>query len=310
MVLKVPILFLIFKREAHAVRAFESIKLYRPTKLYIAADGSRNEIEEEKKACEATRRAILESIDWDCQVKTLFRDKNLGCSNAVYGGISWFFKNEEYGIIIEEDVVVAQDFFKFCELLLPLYRNEKKVMLISSRNHSKSSVESDEYVFSYYANIWGWASWRRAWALNDNIFRGWNEFPKYNLIRRFGVFQGLMSIYYYQKCSNPNNYFGSWDYTWSYIINKNDGLCICPKVNLSSNVGIGTIASTNYDIDDRDPYASLTIGHLKWPIRLKKEIKPDRYQLRADRRDFLRVRMIGLKKKIRNVVKQLILLGS
>ena len=297
--MKVPVLFLIFKRKEQTLQAFEHIKAYQPDKLYIAADGPRCEVEGERDDCEETRKAVLDQIDWPCEVKTLFRDKNLGCTGAIYGGVSWFFEQEEYGVINEDDVVISLDFFKMCEQLLPMYKNESKVWLISSRNHSGKYKESNEYIFSNYANIWGWASWRRAWKKNDNTFNEWKTYKKSRLIKRFGLFQGLMTIRYYNLCSNPRKEFESWDYTWSYKININDGIVICPKVNLSTNVGIGVAGSTNYSVTDEDPYATLGMGIIKWPLKINNTIELDKSQLQADKDDFFRVRMIGLKKKLK-----------
>ena len=295
---KVAVLFLMFKRMT-AVEAFRPIKEYKPDKLYIAADGPRDTIQGEKEECERARKAVLDMIDWPCEVKTLFRDNNLGCTDAVYGGISWFFENEEYGIINEDDVVISPDFFRMCEELLPLYRDEDRIMLISSRNHSGRYLESDEYVFAYFANIWGWASWRRAWIRNDNTFDGWKGYSKWKLIKRFGLFQGLMTIRYYNLCSNPNKRLNSWDYTWSYVINRLDAVVICPKVNLSTNVGIGVSGSTNYSVNDEDPYRQLAVGNIKWPLSLNSSISIDKQQILDDRKDFFRVRMIGLRKKMK-----------
>ena len=295
---KVPILFLIFNRKETALLSFEPIRLYRPERLYIAADGPRGTVFGEKEKCIETRNAILSRIDWNCKVETMFRDKNLGCTDAVYGGISWFFEQEEYGIINEDDVVLSQDFFLFCEELLPRYKEKDKVMIISSRNHSGLCQESDEYIFSYYANIWGWASWRRAWKYNTNTFVGWREYPKWELIKRFGLFQGLVTIWYYSKCSNPTNNFGSWDYTWSYTINKLNGLCLCPRVNLSCNVGF-VIDGSNFQEGDKNPYETLGIGRIKWPLKIHNKIVVDKVQLKNDEKDFFRMRCIGLRKKTR-----------
>lgn len=296
---KVPILFLIFKRRESAIKAFEPIRSYRPDKLYIAADGPRFSVEGEYDECEATRKAIVELIDWPCQVKTLFRDKNLGCTDAVNGGITWFFKHEKYGIINEDDIVLSNDFFKLCELLLPKYENETRVMAISARNHSGKFQQSNEYCFVNYVNIWGWATWRSAWEKNTQDFEGWKYFKKWKLIKRYGIFCGLMFIYYYCKCANKNINFGSWDYTWTYHIAKNDGVAIAPKVNLSKNVGIGVAGSANYKEDDEDPYSHLTVGEILWPLKIKDEIHIDKDQEKADRKDFFRVRMIGARKKIK-----------
>ena len=283
-----------------ALDSFKPIRQYQPDRLYIAADGPRDHVKNEKEDCQEVRQAILNLIDWPCEVKTLFRENNLGCSEAIYGGVSWFFEHEEYGVVNEDDVVISQDFFKMCELLLPYYKDEEKIMLISTRNHSGKYKESDEYVFAYQSNIWGWASWRRAWSYNDNTFKGWKEYPKLKVIKKFGILQGLDKIRCYNKCANPNNVFFSWDYAWNCHILMKDGIVIDPKVNLSTNVGIGVAGSTNYSVNDEDPYAELGVGRIKWPLKIKTNIDLDTWQLKADRKDFYRKKVIGLKKIIRN----------
>lgn len=300
----VPVLFLIFKRKAIALKAFEPIRQYQPERLYIAADGPRDSVNGEIEECVAARNAILNAIDWDCEVKTLFRDKNLGCTDAVNKGICWFLDHEEYGIINEDDIVLSQDFFKMCEILLPKYENEEKVMVISARNHSGKFQESDEYCFVNYANIWGWATWRRAWQKNSQDFEGWSAFPKWKLVKRYGLFEGFMAIWYYNKCSKPNTEFGSWDYTWRYNIAKCDGFAIAPRVNLSTNIGIGVEGGTNFSSDDVDPYSDLTVGRIVWPLKLRRDMSLDKDQLKADQRDFFRIRMIGLRKKVKKLFLQ------
>ena len=61
------------------------------------------------------RGYIKKNIDWECDIKTLFRDKNLGCKcskHAIHG-----FENEEMGIILEDDCLPSRVFFWFCEEL-------------------------------------------------------------------------------------------------------------------------------------------------------------------------------------------------
>ena len=78
---KTPVLFLIFKRRDVAEKVFEKIKEQKPKYLYIASDGGRTK--EEHEICKKTRNTILEKIDWDCEVKTLFREENSGCKNPT-----------------------------------------------------------------------------------------------------------------------------------------------------------------------------------------------------------------------------------
>lgn len=72
---KIPILFVIFKRKDVALRTLESIKTVKPAKLYIAADGARDTVEGELEKVKQTRQAVLDAIDWECEVKTRLSEK-------------------------------------------------------------------------------------------------------------------------------------------------------------------------------------------------------------------------------------------
>ncbi len=80
--LTTPILFLIFNRPDTTQKVLNAIRQAKPKQLFVAADGPRENKKGEREKCEQTRR-IIEQVDWDCEVHTLFRDKNLGCKMAV-----------------------------------------------------------------------------------------------------------------------------------------------------------------------------------------------------------------------------------
>jgi hypothetical protein len=300
---KVPILFLIFCREDITLQSLESIKKYKPDKLYIAADGPRAEKPEEFYMCESTRNSVLKAIDWDCEIKTLFRTKNLGCANAVYEAITWFFSNEEFGIIIEDDCIIHPDFYQLCEMLLPLYQNEEKIMLLTASNHTPDLNHTDKLVFTNAAWIWGWASWRRAWDKMDMNMTQWPQYKYrlFNLIKNFGFIQACYRLYHWHQAYKefiPN----SWAIRWFFSVLVNNGLCISPSVNLSLNTGI-TIGGTHYEEGDTDPYTHIPFGSIKCPIQIPDKIGITKEKIFAERKEFIRIRKIGLKKKIRKYLK-------
>ncbi len=113
--LNTAVLFLVFNRLDVTKQVFGAIKQAKPPRLYIAADGARETKDGEELKVEEVRDFILSNIDWECEVKTLFRENNFGCKYAVSGAIDWFFENEEMGIILEDDCLPSQSFFWFCE---------------------------------------------------------------------------------------------------------------------------------------------------------------------------------------------------
>src|SRR5690606_4355769 len=146
-------------------RVFEQIAQYRPAKLYLASDGPRANVSGEQEKVDGIRQFLTTNINWKCDVKTLFRPTNLGCKIAVSEAISWFFDQEEYGIILEDDCLPERSFFPFCAAMLTTYRDDTRVMQISGTNFIGRYTPDPQYsyFFSKYGGIWGWASWRRAW---------------------------------------------------------------------------------------------------------------------------------------------------
>jgi hypothetical protein len=131
--IKSAVLFIIFNRPDTTKQVFAKIKVGKPRRFYVAADGPRTDRPGEDELCKQTR-AIINEVDWDCDVKTLFRTTNGGCKEAVSSVITWFFENEEEGIILEDDCLPADSFFRFCDTLLEKYRFDNRIGNISGRN--------------------------------------------------------------------------------------------------------------------------------------------------------------------------------
>lgn len=235
--LTTPILFLVFNRLETTKQVFQEIRKAKPTKLYIAADGPRKK--EEKRKTDAVRKYILDNIDWKCKVKKLFRRKNLGCKYAVSGAIDWFFENEEQGMILEDDCLPSQSFFRFCQDLLERYKDDKKVMHISGTNVEGISKIKEDYFFSNTFNVWGWATWKRAWKYYDVKINEWSKYNSINGLKRLG-FSGLVNMIRLKKNFNLT-YKGkldTWDYQWDFSCKINKGISIIPSKNLITNIGI------------------------------------------------------------------------
>ncbi|MCC9135130.1 nucleotide-diphospho-sugar transferase [Pontibacter silvestris] len=244
-----PILFLIFNRPDTTQQVFNAIRNIKPKDLYVAADGPRSNKPGETEDCIATR-SIVEQVDWDCKVHTLFRNENLGCRVAVSSAIDWFFENVEEGIILEDDCLPNQSFFWFCQELLEKYRNDDRVMHISGSNYQFGKKWGEgSYYFSRLAHIWGWASWRRAWKHYDVQMKSLPQFIKENKIASIFSNKTVQKnwIKNLEKIYNGAN---TWDYQWAYTNLNNNSYCIIPNVNLISNIGFGKKSTHTFDEED------------------------------------------------------------
>lgn len=250
--LNAAVLFLVFNRLDTTKKVFEAIRQAKPPRLYIAADGARANKEGEDQKAQAVRDYILQNVDWKCEVKTLFREQNLGCKYAVSGAITWFFENEEQGIILEDDCLPSQSFFWYCEELLNKYKVDLRVWHISGDNFQNGLERSEgSYYFSKFIHIWGWASWANRWAKYDVEIKSYKDFVDQNVV--INLSESEQDKKYWQKIFEDvfNGKIDTLDYQWSYTVWVNSGLSILPNKNLISNIGFGPNATHTTDLDSQ-----------------------------------------------------------
>ena len=237
--LKTAVLFLVFNRPNTTTKVFEIIRQAKPPRLYVACDGPREGNDEDKEKV-IKAREIATKVDWPCKVKTLFRDKNLGCKKGVSNAITWFFEHEEQGIILEDDCVPHLDFFPFCEDLLDRYAEDERVSAISGNNFQNGKWRGDaSYYFSKYSHIWGWASWRRAWSHYQADIPFWSNWINSNAWLRHT--SDKKERKYWQDIFKriQAGKIDSWAYPWTASVWYKNGLTVTPNVNLVSNIGFG-----------------------------------------------------------------------
>jgi len=230
--------------------------------------------------CDEVRDIAL-SVDWPCQVNTLFREDNLGCKRGVSEAITWFFDREDEGIILEDDVLPVPTFFRFCDDMLERFRSDTRVSMISGCNLiSRHYAPKQSYFFSRYSHIWGWATWRRAWQHYDVAMTQWPVWRDQHGLDEISGGRRLFKRHWRHIFDAV--YHGgidTWDYQWTFAIWRVGGLAISPAVNQTHNLGFGvdathtTDAAPGYVVESRPRL-------LKWPL-----IEPDlvKRDARADR---------------------------
>jgi hypothetical protein len=263
---KTPVLLIVFNRPETTRVVFEAIRSARPPRLYVAADGPRPAKLADKETT-AKVRQIVSEVDWPCDVKTLFRDVNLGCGKAVSSAISWFFSCEEEGIVLEDDCVPSKSFFWYCQELLERYRDDTRVMHIGGNNFIKDwdKKNTNSYYFSRNGHIWGWASWRRAWQAHDL------KILKYQALKNSGYFENLFSNklekYYRLRKFNQilKGEIDTWDYQWDLARFINSGLSIVPAKNLVINNGFGEGAT--HTKNGNVEFGQMKANEIQFPLR-------------------------------------------
>ena len=278
--LNTAVLFLVFNRLDTTKQVFEVIRQAKPPRLYIAADGARANKKGEAEKVEAVRSHIMKNIEWECEVQTLFRDQNLGCKYAVSSAITWFFENEEQGIILEDDCLPSQSFFWYCEELLGKYKNDLRIWHISGDNFQKGMIRGNgSYYFSKFNHIWGWASWANRWKEYDVEIKSHKKFLDQSIINDLSESEQEKNYWKSIFKDVSNGKIDTWDYQWTYTVWVNSGLSILPNKNLISNVGFGPEATHTTDLESQ--HSKIPRQDLNFPLLhpsfIMKSVDADNY---------------------------------
>lgn len=275
---EVPVVVVFFNRPDLIERQLEVMRQVRCKRLFLIADGPRNETDLAKlQKC----KEIWDRIDWECNVTKIYASKNLGCDRRIRSGLDEVFGWVEEAIILEDDCIAGRDFFPYCQYLLDKYRDHPEISYISGSNQIRDYSMKYSYDYMAYAWTWGWATWRRAWkAQTDllmNMDRTLQELKAATQICRADRRNktGLLRDY------NDNRQELPWDYNFTLSMVIQHRISIAPSVNMITNCGFTEEAThTQAELAGYDG----RIGKMSFPLTDPPEIKINKkYQYKSFR---------------------------
>jgi hypothetical protein len=275
--LNTAVLLITFNRLDTTKEVFESIRNARVPKLYISSDAPRPEKEGELEKVKLVRDYLISQIDWNCEVKTRFNDKNLGCKLGCSSAIDWFFKHEEMGIILEDDCLPSQSFFWYCEEVLEKYKDDKRVMHVAGTTYVEkpNNLKDYSYHFCRVGGIWGWATWRRAWELYEYEMESYIQAKEENLFDAIFVGQNNCKQLYLNWFESWYGTNATWDFQWTYTKIINSSINIMPSKNLIKNIGHGHNDSTHTK-NENSRYSQMELNELSFPLKHPKFVVIDK----------------------------------
>lgn len=300
---KSPILFLIFNRPKETQILFNAIKEVKPKKLYVAADGPRNNGKDEM-LCEEVKD-ILNQIDWDCELITLFRKENLGCGKAVSSAITWFFDHETEGVILEDDCLPSKDFFRFTDEMLAKYRNDDRIGHICGCNFQDGIKRGDgDYYFSKLTHVWGWASWRRVWDKYDYLMTDLEEAIEIDVLSSLTDIKLNKKILYNAFKRTKRGEIDTWDYQYLFSNQVNGHISIIPNYNMISNIGFNSDGTHTFDTNS--PLSNVEFrelpNHIIHPKYIYQNRIADKYTLKKETPNLNQICKNQLKIFIRDIL--------
>ncbi len=268
-----PVLLVGFRRPETTAKVIEALRVAQVKKLYIAIDAPRLHLPDEvRKVGEV--RDVIKSLTSDLEVVWAKREKNLGCFDGVSKSVSWFFEHESEGIILEDDCVPSSTYLRYSTELLERFRRDDRIASIGGSAFIPSPMATS-YWFSNYADVWGWATWRRAWNLFDPTMQSWPAWRDAGGLQKMrGSTPGF--VRYWTKIFNHTydtlQTTNSWDYVWMFDCWRHGLLSVMPAKSLIKNIGFGNDATHTFLLDEVNPYVAAEAHDVPFPLRHNEEI--------------------------------------
>ena len=242
-VCEVPVVYILYNRPQTVRKTFAAIRSVQPKTLFLIADGPKED-QDAQKVSEA--RKEVELIDWDCTVTRIYASENMGCANRITSGLSAVFERVDTAIILEDDILASESFFRFAQHMLIHYADNPDIMMVAGWN-TLVSHQSDRYdaFLSKTCSNWGWATWKRAWkrfCMIPELSR-LPESEQHHLLRLNHDDDLWVSHTLFKLRERVWERYDAWDYQWAFGIYHHRGFCVTPTKNLCRNVGFDADAT-------------------------------------------------------------------
>jgi hypothetical protein len=234
--LKTPCLIIAFSRTAGIERLLASLNPSEISELFVVIDGPTSPAVE---SIQIEIRSIVEmySSQNDLTLKVWQRTENFGVAKGIISAIDWFFSYVDYGVVLEDDLEIGQDFFRFADENKNLLDSIDDLLLISGNQFHQNVGTASDLNWTNYPLIWGWATTKIKWNemrlgildvsfdLKSNFFNRVSNFWRVGALRVRAL------------------EVDTWDIPLANYMLTHKKLCLTPNVNLVSNRGVDEFAA-------------------------------------------------------------------
>lgn len=278
-----PVLLVGFNRPECLKKVLAAVRLAKPAKLFLALDHPRVNRSDDIEPWERCKN-VFKDIDWMCDVHRNYANENLGCGERMQSAITWAFESVDQLIILEDDCVPHLSFFKFCAELLERYKYDSRIGMIAGHDEhlhmDKIETYGDSYYFDRMTNIWGWATWKRAWDRYDPDMKDWPFFVETKILknifpRKYHVTDWIgYSGRLYRKERK------TWAGKWAMTMYREHWLSIHPSKNLVQNIGNGIssradASSESLRQDDTSIWQNRPVYEMQFPLQHPRTMIPN-----------------------------------
>jgi hypothetical protein len=200
--------------------------------LIIFSDGPKSN---DNKIIIENVRKYISSIEGFKSITVYSSEYNKGLANSIIDGITIVMKSYDSVIVLEDDLVISENFLYFMNTSLDYYKNNNKVFSISGYTFCKNI--SDNSFFLNRPWSWGWATWKNRWDIcvwDFNILSLGN-----NILNLENLGSDLQRMF----VKAMQGKISSWYVRFAFNQLINNGLTLYPGVSKVSNEGFDNFAT-------------------------------------------------------------------
>lgn len=237
-----PIVLFVYNRPQHTeqtLNALKSNKLASDSKLFIFADGAKEDASNNELDTISIVRQIIRSQQWCGNVEIIESNFNKGLATSIQTGVTKIV--EKYGkvIVMEDDLVTSPAFLSYMNKCLDYYQHRKSVFSISAYSYPDNKFKiPQDYLFDVFVGLrnssWGWGTWVDRWEQIDwevNCYSRLSEAME-NALNRGG--DDVFELLKMQQTGKLNIW--SIQFTMAHFVNH--AVSIVPCTSYVDNVGL------------------------------------------------------------------------
>lgn len=233
-----PVLLLGYNRPLQMRGLIHSIAPLKPKLILLAVDGPKANRTNDAGLVRQTQDLVSE-ITWDAEIRTRFRDTNLGLRKAVVDAVTW--ANSEYGrvMVLEDDVRAGPQLLEFLKHNLRKYQESNEIGHVNGYNlvpeeHLTNLDHASR--LSIYPESYAWATWDRAWRFYDDDLTWAKNASVEDLKKICGTTIGALR--WKQNFADAAfQRIDTWAYRWLASMWEHRWLTISPNRNISNYLG-------------------------------------------------------------------------
>jgi hypothetical protein len=251
----IPLLIVAYQRPDNVKLILETSYDSGVRIFYVSLDAPRTKSALSQNNNETIRKVLL-TFARENPVQVYFREfsKNVGCGIAVLKACDWFFSENDLGVVLEDDCIPSEDFFKFMSLALENLSKSSDIMIASGTQRAPTDLFADLWHIDTYPVFWGWGTTASKWQtlakaafIQDYSTQSFKDFfNKERIYWGAGVRRVL------------EGYVDTWDTLISSVFFLNQYKSISPAKSLIKNIGndvyatheMGYLDSENYSISN------------------------------------------------------------